>query len=289
MANIRASLKETLKTAEVDEFLFGKQLEEQVKAANLLEKSTKELKPLDKTAIKHVSKNTKGPFQQTNRKYVQSRPPQRKSWGGNTNSTSPLPTGRTQRTTEHTRNAVRRDQVAHREVSVSPTEQVRHVSTKQQAVHQDQQTIHETIQDQEEIALDPRLIESSKKLEIPATSTSSKPTVCSIDFGREETSGFLKPKYPERSSGQSESWEPEIRPESPSETLLNSVSPIAGRLRFFINKWKEVTSDRLILSWIEGYKIRFESFPTQVKPPSALVASAKEHVEISKLISILLN
>lgn len=75
VANIRASLKETLKTAEVDEFLFGKQLEEQVKAAKLLEKSTKELKLPEKTATKNVLKNTKGPLQQTNRKYVQSRSP----------------------------------------------------------------------------------------------------------------------------------------------------------------------------------------------------------------------
>ncbi|KAK2580371.1 hypothetical protein KPH14_001003 [Odynerus spinipes] len=99
------------------------------------------------------------------------------------------------------RREVQADQVAHREVSVSPTEQVRHFSTNQQDVYQDQQTTHETVQNQEEIVLDPRLIEIMDK-----------------------------------------------------------------------RKWKEVTSDRLILSWIEGYKIPFESFPTQVKPPSALVA-----------------
>ncbi|KYM96657.1 hypothetical protein ALC62_12704 [Cyphomyrmex costatus] len=48
----------------------------------------------------------------------------------------------------------------------------------------------------------------------------------------------------------------------PLQTL--KVSNVAGRLRFFQEKWKLVTKDKFVQSCIKGYFIRFESQPSQI-------------------------
>lgn len=73
LSNINASLRDTLKETDVGEFLFGQQLEEKLKAAKLLEKSSKELKPTGKNISKQSSKNSNGPLHQTNKSYGNSR------------------------------------------------------------------------------------------------------------------------------------------------------------------------------------------------------------------------
>ncbi|OXU17227.1 hypothetical protein TSAR_011402 [Trichomalopsis sarcophagae] len=57
-------------------------------------------------------------------------------------------------------------------------------------------------------------------------------------------------------------------PEAIRETSLdNSVGCIAGRLKEFLNEWKAITSDAVVLSWINGYKIPFDSKPFQHSIP----------------------
>lgn len=60
LSSLNTSVKDTLNSSPVDEWLFGKDLDEQVKAAKLLERSTKDLKPEAKLQGS-TSKNSKGP------------------------------------------------------------------------------------------------------------------------------------------------------------------------------------------------------------------------------------
>ncbi|XP_050512905.1 uncharacterized protein LOC126888594 [Diabrotica virgifera virgifera] len=41
------------------------------------------------------------------------------------------------------------------------------------------------------------------------------------------------------------------------------ASKYAGRLKFFINRWKDITKDNVVLSWLEGYSIPLISMPNQ--------------------------
>lgn len=41
------------------------------------------------------------------------------------------------------------------------------------------------------------------------------------------------------------------------------VNKTAGRLTFYVERWKEIFNDRHILSYISGYKIPFIETPTQ--------------------------
>lgn len=47
----------------------------------------------------------------------------------------------------------------------------------------------------------------------------------------------------------------------------NSVSCLAGRLKFFSKYWSEITSDATILSWVHGFKIPFSRKVEQTHPP----------------------
>lgn len=55
-----------------------------------------------------------------------------------------------------------------------------------------------------------------------------------------------------------------------TEEIIEDVSNPAGRLRFFLPKWKELTCDPRVLEWIKGYKIPFAS-------PVIQDSSLKEH------------
>lgn len=63
----------------------------------------------------------------------------------------------------------------------------------------------------------------------------------------------------------------------------------AGRLRYFVNHWREITSDAVILRWIEGYKINFESYPIQPCPPRESSWSSKERSLISQMVKELIE
>lgn len=46
-------------------------------------------------------------------------------------------------------------------------------------------------------------------------------------------------------------------------TTLEVSKKVAGRLTYFVNKWSNVTTNRTILSWIQGLKIPFVKKPVQ--------------------------
>lgn len=62
----------------------------------------------------------------------------------------------------------------------------------------------------------------------------------------------------------------------------------AGRLGQYKNEWKKLTSDKLILSWLKGYKIPFVSEVVQIQPPKETVWSTSEIQIISKELDRLL-
>ncbi|CAD6215479.1 GSCOCG00011218001-RA-CDS, partial [Cotesia congregata] len=61
-----------------------------------------------------------------------------------------------------------------------------------------------------------------------------------------------------------------------------------GRLRYFINNWKQITTDKVVLDYINGYKIPLTQTPTQKISPKERNLSVEEtekiQVEIDKLI-----
>lgn len=62
------------------------------------------------------------------------------------------------------------------------------------------------------------------------------------------------------------------------------VSKLAGRLKCFSSKWKELTTNSHILSHISGYKIPFDSKPFQIK-----VYNQTFSIEENKLIIVALD
>lgn len=63
---------------------------------------------------------------------------------------------------------------------------------------------------------------------------------------------------------------------------------MAGRLRNFLQNWKRITSDPVVLSWINGYKIPFISSVYQNNPPKERVWTTEEFSDISKQINKLI-
>lgn len=131
-----------------------------------------------------------------------------------------------------------------------------------------------------------------KKFEVPAPSTTLQSAI-SINIRREETrykdsvvssQSKRKSENREQLEGQSET-----RNQLPPETALATVSYPAGRLRYFKQSWEDITSDKLILSWIEGYRIPFESNPFQYSILNETAESNAKQLEIKNLISKLLK
>lgn len=69
---------------------------------------------------------------------------------------------------------------------------------------------------------------------------------------------------------------------------MNNVGKIAGRLKYFLNNWKEFTSDARILEWVEGLKITFCKKVEQDKTPIPKVLSEIELVQMKNAIGALL-
>lgn len=62
LSKLNASLKESLKATKLDEWLFGKDMEQTLKVAKLLERSSKDLKLVVKSSSSgRGTKNSKGP------------------------------------------------------------------------------------------------------------------------------------------------------------------------------------------------------------------------------------
>ena len=76
------------------------------------------------------------------------------------------------------------------------------------------------------------------------------------------------------------------------QTLKNRVggkrSFCAGQIQQFSESWKNLTSDKTILSIVEGYKIEFDTIPEQITNPNKIFTNAKESQivahEIEKLL-----
>jgi len=123
-------------------------------------------------------------------------------------------------------------------------------------------------------------IASDGKLEIPtcAISTDGLSTETSHSI-QTETLPKLLPQNTERDQSDDESVI--------CEEIIQVCQP-AGRLRYFIHQWKDITSDSYILSQIKGYKIPFTNTPIQKSIPKKRILSELENknlqVEIKKLM-----
>lgn len=72
-----------------------------------------------------------------------------------------------------------------------------------------------------------------------------------------------------------------------SSQVLNTVCS-AGKLQEYVDKWKEITTDKFILNSLSGYKIPFNSLPKQVYEPNYRYMSDQEIKIIDESIKALL-
>lgn len=70
---------------------------------------------------------------------------------------------------------------------------------------------------------------------------------------------------------------------------VNDDIPSAGRLRYFYDQWSNITNDRLILSWIQGYKIPLLETPYQTLCPNNLGKSNEAEQIIDLCMSDMLE
>ena len=63
----------------------------------------------------------------------------------------------------------------------------------------------------------------------------------------------------------------------------------AGRLRHFLHVWKELTSDPLILEWVQGYRIPFESPPRQIRVPLSSISESDSKILETMIPQLLLK
>ncbi|CAG5084921.1 Protein of unknown function [Cotesia congregata] len=56
-----------------------------------------------------------------------------------------------------------------------------------------------------------------------------------------------------------------------SPSLTSKVSTTAGRLKFFVNKWREITDNKFVLNCILGYQIEFDKPVLQINEPKNLI------------------
>ncbi|XP_059615632.1 uncharacterized protein LOC132261098 [Phlebotomus argentipes] len=73
-----------------------------------------------------------------------------------------------------------------------------------------------------------------------------------------------------------------------SPSLINVRKP-AGRLQFFSHAWNDISSDKVILSWLKGYEIPFNNHVIQDNPPSEDDSSASELAKIKDLVEQLIS
>jgi len=63
--------------------------------------------------------------------------------------------------------------------------------------------------------------------------------------------------------------------------------PLAGRLQYFLQNWKKITSNPEILNWVSG--LDFHSKPYQLKPPYQAKMSKEETSLISQEVKAMLG
>lgn len=66
------------------------------------------------------------------------------------------------------------------------------------------------------------------------------------------------------------------------------MSIFAGRLKIFVEQWKNITSDQYILSIVEGYKLPFDEIPIQKKEPPEPVLSREDILALPELLDELM-
>ena len=82
---------------------------------------------------------------------------------------------------------------------------------------------------------------------------------------------------------------PVERPKSAEKNLvITNVTKSAGRLKYFLNSWKKITSDSRILTWIQGYEIPFKRIVFQYSIPGQPSWSSKNKSLISDQIQKLI-
>ena len=69
---------------------------------------------------------------------------------------------------------------------------------------------------------------------------------------------------------------------------MKNVPFVQVKFQQFSESWKKLTSDKTILSIVEGYKIEFDTIPEQIASPNKIFTNAKESQivahEIEKLL-----
>jgi ribonuclease HI len=68
-----------------------------------------------------------------------------------------------------------------------------------------------------------------------------------------------------------------------------NVSTHAGRLKFFTKNWKQITDDKVVLSWLEGYKLPFVSTPVQYGLPQQPKQTAEDDFHMQNSIDNLIK
>ena len=94
-------------------------------------------------------------------------------------------------------------------------------------------------------------------------------------------------QYPE-SSGAQQAWEPPRQ--TANQALLDAMTPempdipVGGRLKHFVNRWKNITSDSSILDIVTGMHIELTDLPVQSSPPPILLTFLRKRLKQAMLI-----
>jgi len=78
----------------------------------------------------------------------------------------------------------------------------------------------------------------------------------------------IQAQYTRNQTSSKENDESNIHAEEDEPLVVKEITKvnyIAGRLQFFVQAWKEITSNNRILNWIKGYSIRFKNKPVQFR------------------------
>ena len=63
----------------------------------------------------------------------------------------------------------------------------------------------------------------------------------------------------------------------------------AGQLKFCIKQWQTITSDKVILDIVKGYKLDFITMPTQAFPPQQPKFEKHEEMALNTLLEELIQ
>ena len=66
-------------------------------------------------------------------------------------------------------------------------------------------------------------------------------------------------------------------------------APLAGRIKFFLQNWQQVTRDQRILDIVKGWKIPLLTKPKQRRPPKPFLLSPQEKLIIDQEVQAMLR